>query len=123
METTYEFRTLNSKDIFPMANLLNKIGIRKFKEAFQNDELSKLMSGNKNLEAIGVTVAFDIAGIVLEALPNCENEIFDILTSVSNLKRKEIEALDMGTFFNMIVDFIKKPEFKDFMKVVSKLFK
>lgn len=123
METTYEFRTLTSKDIFPMARLLNKIGIRKFKEAFQNDELTKMMSGEKNVEAIGVTVAFDIAGIILEALPNCENEIFDMLTSVSNLKRKEIETLDIGTFFNMIVDFIKKPEFKDFIQVVSKLFK
>lgn len=123
METTYEFRKLNSKDIFPMSKLLNKIGIRKFKEAFQNDELTKLMSGEKNVEAIGVTVAFDLAGIILEALPNCENEIFDMLASVSNLKRKEIESLDMGTFFNMIVDFIKKPEFRDFISVVSKLFK
>ena len=29
----------------------------------------------------------------------------------------------MSEFIEMIVDFIKKPEFKDFFKVVSRLFK
>lgn len=36
---------------------------------------------------------------------------------------KDLEALDMVTFFEMIVDVFKKDEFKDFIGVVSKLFK
>lgn len=120
----YEFRTLCSKDIFPMVTLINKIGIAKFKDAFQSDGIQKIISGGeKNLEAIGISVAFELAGIVLEALPKCEDDIYNMLSNVSNVKRKELEKMDMGTFFEMIVDFIQKPEFKDFMKVVSKLFK
>ena len=126
MEETkiYEFRKLTSKDIFPMTKLINKIGVSRFKDAFQSDGIQKAISGGeKNLEAIGINIAFEIAGIVLEAIPNCEDDIFKMLESVSNLNRKELEKMGMGTFFEMIVDFIQKPEFKDFMKVVSKLFK
>ena len=36
---------------------------------------------------------------------------------------KEIAELDMVTFTEMIVAFFKKDEFKDFIGVVSKLFK
>ena len=123
-EKAYEFRTLCSKDIFPMTKLINKIGVKNFRDAFQSDAIQKALSGGeKNLEAIGINVAFELAGIVLEALPKCEDDIYDMLASVSNMKRKDLEKMEMGTFFEMIVDFIQKPEFKDFMKVVSKLFK
>ena len=35
----------------------------------------------------------------------------------------EIKALDAAVFFEMVMDFIMKDEFKDFIKVVSRLFK
>ena len=125
-EKNYEFRKLNSTDIFPMATLINKIGIRRFKEAFQNDEFRDALSGEDGddaLEKVGISVAFDVAGIVLEALPNCKNDIYGLLADVSNVEREELEKMEPAAFFEMIIDFIKKPELKDFMKVASKLFK
>ena len=118
-EKNYEFRKLNSTDIFPMATLINKIGIRRFKEAFQNDEFRDALSGEDGdnaLEKVGISVAFDVAGIVLEALPNCKNDIYGLLTDVSNVEREELEKMEPAAFFEMIIDFIKKPELKDFMK-------
>ena len=79
--------------------------------------------GDNALEKVGISVAFDVAGIVLEALPNCKNDIYGFLAAVSNVEREELEKMEPAAFFEMIIDFIKKPELKDFMKVASKLFK
>lgn len=125
-EKTYEFRKLNSTDIFPMATLINKIGIRRFKEVFRNDEFKNALDGETGenaLEEIGIGVAFDIASIVLEALPSCKSNIYSLLSDVSNIELEELEKMEPAAFFEMIIDFIKKPELRDFMKVASKLFK
>ena len=42
---------------------------------------------------------------------------------MSNVEREKLEKMEPAAFFEMIIDFIKKPELKDFMKVASKLFK
>ena len=118
MEKTYQFRELCSKDLFPMFKLLNKIGVREFKDCFQN-----VKKVGKDVEAVGMSVVFDIAGIIVANLPNCENEIYEMLANVSNLEKKDIQNMSMGAFVEMIVDFVKKPEFQDFFKVVSRLFK
>lgn len=125
-EKIYEFRKLNSTDIFPMATLINKIGIRRFKEVFRNDEFKNALDGETGenaLEEIGIGVTFDIAGIVLEALPSCKSNIYSLLSDVSNIELEELEKMEPAAFFEMIIDFIKKPELRDFMKVASKLFK
>jgi hypothetical protein len=45
-----------------------------------------------------------------------------MLSQTSNLSVKQVETLDFPTFTEMVIDFVKKPEFRDFIKVVSKLF-
>ena len=68
-------------------------------------------------------MGLEIANVILGNLPKCEKEIFQMLSQTSNLTEKQVRALDMVTFFEMVIDFIKKDEFRDFIKVVSKLFK
>lgn len=124
-ERKYEFRELCAEDMFPMFKLMNKIGIRQFKNAFQSPEIvaAAKKAANGDTESLGVSIVFDIAGIIIENLPNCESDIYTMLASVSNLEQQQIRKMNMAEFFEMIVDFIKKPEFKDFFKVVSRLFK
>lgn len=124
MEKSYEFRELCSKDIFPMFKILNKIGFKEFKNCFTSDDVKKAIGKNsKDVEAVGMTIVLDIAGIIIQNIGTCEDDIYVMLASVSNLDKKEIQNLPMGEFAEMIIDFIQKPEFKDFFKVVSKLFK
>ena len=131
MEETkvYELRKLESKDIFPMFRIISKIGIDEFKKCFSNDEIKDLIASKGEVEfdklasIVGVSVGFDIASIIVTNIPKCENEIYDFLASISDLKRKELEKLPMNIFLEMIIDLIKKEEFKDFFGVVSKLFK
>ena len=126
MENTavkWEFRELCSSDIFPVFRIMNKIGFKQFKECFQSDEVKAMAkSGKKDVASIGMTIFFDVAGIIIENISSCENDLYELLASVSNLSKEEIKKLSMADFAEMIIDFIKKPDFADFFKVVSKLF-
>ena len=94
---------------------------------FSSDEVKKMVaqSGKEgaDLNALGMSVAFDLAGILMTNIGSCKEDIYQFLAQLSGMSKKDIAALPMATFFEMIIDVIKKEEFKDFFQVVSKLFK
>ncbi len=125
----YTLKPLTSKDSFSMIKIIRKFGVGEFKKCFDPKLVGQIVNeqgevkGEKLASIVGVNIAFDVASIVLENLPNCEDEIYDFLTQISDMKRKDIEKMSMVTFFEMIVDVVQKEEFKDFFGVVSRLFK
>ena len=137
-EKPYELRELCAEDVFPMLSIIKKIGIKEFKECFSKETLEGIvdmfMNGakaeNKNendtLVAVGISIlpsVLDVADVLIGNIAKCENEFYKFLENISNLSIDQIKKLKMADFFEMIVDVVKKEEFKDFMKVVSRLFK
>ena len=136
----YEFRKLGSDDIFLMFKIISKIGINEFKACFNNESIQKTIKACFNNESIqktikdgkvdegsfgvvGVAVALDAANIILGNLHRCREEIYQMLANTSNLTIDEIRAEGNAIMFvEMVIDFVKKEEFSDFFKVVSKLF-
>lgn len=122
----YALRELKAKDIAPMASILSKIGLKEIKECFNPDDIQELASGKSAEEAaaaVGLTIFADIAGVIFDNYEKCQDDIFRLLASLSGKSKEEIASLPMDSFAEMIIDVIKKEEFKDFFKVVSKLFK
>lgn len=125
----YTLRNLTADDVFPMFRIISKFGIKEFKSCFESEDVKGLVhnmttgEANKNAEAVGIAIAFEIAGIVVANVDKCRDDIYLFLAGVSGMDKKAIAALPMVTFFEMIIDVIKKDEFKDFFQVVSKLFK
>ena len=115
METT--LRPLEAKDIAPMASILSKIGVKQFKDCFPTNVKSK------DMEAVGISVAFDMAGVILANYEKCQDDIFKFLASLSGMTKEEIEKLSLATFTEMVIAVVQKEEFKDFFSVVSKLLK
>ena len=128
-EKKYELRELQSKDVFPMFRIISKIGVKEFKSCLDTEEVKDAISKmankqeNANVEAVGMAVMLDIASVVISHIADAEADIYQFLSGLSGMSRKDLESLDMVTFFEMIVDVFKKEEFKDFIGVVSKLFK
>ena len=125
-ENKYTLRKLEAKDIAPMASILSKIGLKEVKNCFSPDDMKAIAGGEGGIEAVGavgISVAFEIAGVILGNYERCQNDVFSFLASLSGMDIKQIESLPLGTFAEMVFDVVKKEEFKDFMKVVSKLFK
>ena len=76
------------------------------------------------LASVGVGVAIDAFGLLLENLPKCEADIYQLLAQTSNLSVDTIKAPGNAVMFmEMIVDFLHKKEFGDFFKVAKKLLK
>lgn len=130
-EATYTLRSLQGADIFPMSAIIKKIGVKEFKNAFQDEEIKDLVksinSGEISKDAAanqaGMAVILNIVDVVLGNLPRAKKDIYKFLASLSGMKPDEVAALPMATFTGMVIDVIQKDEFKDFIKVVSRLFK
>lgn len=130
-EATYTLRSLQGADIFPMSAIIKKIGVKEFKNAFQDEEIKGLvqsinngdMSRDAAASQAGMGVILNIVDVVLGNLPRAEKDIYKFLASLSGMKPDEVAALPMATFTGMVIDVIQKDEFKDFIKVVSRLFK
>lgn len=130
-EKRYTFRKLSSPDIFLMLRIFGKIGVKELKNCFKGESLEMLIDAvdkngldGKAIAAIGVSVGFDGVDIILNNLPKCEQEIYQLLAQVADgsVTVDEIKE-DALLFMEMLADFIKKEEFPAFIKVVSKWFK
>lgn len=135
-EKPYKFRRLGSTDIFLISTIISKIGINEFMACLEGDSIKKLVSAFKNngdkndvsddnLYIMGALAGtLEIANVILGNLYKCEKEIYKLLSQTSNLTIEEITSEGNAVMFlEMVIDFIKKDEFMDFIKVVSKLFK
>jgi hypothetical protein len=125
-----------------MCKVIKAIGIKEFKACFENggvqEMIAQLAISNEqengeqenneqgdNSSAVvkaGISVALDLADVIIGNLPKCEDEIFQLLSKVSGMTEKAVRKMGFADFFGMIIDFIKKEEFRDFIKVVSRLF-
>lgn len=119
-EAKYTFRTLNSTDIFPVIRIVRKIGINKFKALFNSSDIQAVM-GNENAEMsdeAGISLMLELAQVVLDGLDDCEKDIFELLARTSDKTIEEIKNFDVVTFTEMLIDFFKKEELKDFLRAV-----
>ncbi|MFI3173122.1 MAG: hypothetical protein R3Y58_12260 [Eubacteriales bacterium] len=144
VEKPYTLRALAGKDVFPMSKIISKIGINEFTKAFESQEIRKLASSFfkkkdgetseevedateveeetvDNTMIVGIGIALEMANIILTNISACEMELYIFLSGLSGYSKEEVAELPMNVFLEMIVDVCRKEEFKDFIKVVSKL--
>lgn len=132
IEPVYTLRSLAAKDVFPMIDIISKIGINEFTKAFESNEIKKLISAftgegesedTEKLTIVGLSVALEIANTLLGHIGSCEHEIYAFLSGLSGMSKEDIAELPMNTFLEMMVDVFQKEEFKGFIGVVSKFIK
>lgn len=122
-------RTLKSSDLFIVVGILNKIGFKEMKKIFTPENLSllkdRVQGEDKDLDAssvLGFNIIMDVAQIVLDNLPKIEGDLYRFLGSLTDTTADEIRDLPLPDFADLLVQVIKKPEFPDFFKAVSRLF-
>lgn len=127
----YEFRKFTSQDIFTMVSILSKIGVNRIKDCFQNKEVQEMIKDLKDKEEMstedlnilgGGAFFLEVVQILLEGMPRCEEDMYKLLSNTSNLTIQQLKDMEGARFVEMIYDFVKKDDFVDFIKVVSKFF-
>ena len=127
----YTIRDLTSEDVFPMFTIISTIGVDQFTACFDSEEVRQMMKQMQKdgvdstalSTEVGIAVVMKIAQVLMKNLPSCKDDIYQFLSGLTGMTKKEIASLPMNTFFKMIIDVVKKDEFKDFIGVVSELFK
>ena len=125
----WKFRRLNAKDVFLLLPILKRIGINNLRKCWSGDIVQGIAAANKGkaydqqVDAATMGAMLEFGQVLIEGLDNCENEIFNLLEKTSNLSRAEIENLEFVELPSMIMDFVKKDEFKDFLKVAQSFIK
>lgn len=123
----YQLRELQACDVFTMAQIIKGIGIKEFKDAFAAEKFRGIKSndvaGDEMLRAIGIDVGIELAGIIIGNLPKCDHSVYKLISDLTSITPQEVEHMPFTDFFEIIVEIVKKREFEDFIKVVSKLFK
>lgn len=130
-EKNIELRKLNGGDIFPMAKIINKIGLKEFSSVFTSERLMNMVSnyskdGDKNLEqenieTIGLSAVMDIVGIIFDNLGKCREDLGKFLASLSGRDPKTFwEDCDFEEPLLILEALVKKPEFENFYRVVLK---
>ena len=125
----YTMRNLQATDIFSVVKILNGIGLKNVKEAIDFEEINKIRKGmtEENADVIssqvGLNVVMSLATVIIENLPKIENDLYNFIGSVIDVKAKDVAKMDMGEFMDTLITIIQKEEFKDFFKRASKLIK
>lgn len=116
-EKSYELRSLVAADMGAICKIITAIGIKEFKECFKVEDFQ---SGN--VEQVGFSVLFDLAGIIISNIPKAEEEIQTFLASLTCMKVAEIKKLPLADYGEMVMEVVMKEDFRDFFKRVMKLF-
>ena len=125
----YEMRKLQATDLFSVVKILNGIGLKNVREAINIDEINDVRKGMTEGNAdvitsqIGLNVVMSLATVILENLPKIENDLYNFIGSVIDVKPEDVAKMDMGEFMDVLITIIQKEEFKDFFKRASKLIK
>lgn len=130
MEPLYTFRKLKSTDTFLMFKIISKIGINEFTACLDSKSVKEMISKATGKETaddastvVGISVMLEVVNVLIGNLPKCEGEIYQLLADVSNLTVKQVKDMEFVPFTEMVLDFVQKEEFRDFVQAVSKRFK
>ena len=116
VERPYTLRKFKDGDLWPLLQILKKIGIKDCKEAFV-----QVASGEKTVKDIGILAAFDLADILIGNLTKVEEEVYSLYSDMSGIAADDIKAMEFGTLPLMIMDSFNEVKNTSFFKVLSKL--
>lgn len=130
----YTLRKFKDGDLFPLLNILKKIGIKDCKEAFiQVDTGDKTVkqdckeafiqvaTEDKTVKQVGILTAFDMADIFIGNLPKAEAEIYALYADMAGITVEQIKEMEFGTLPLMIYDSFHGVKNTSFFKVLSRL--
>ena len=112
----YTLRKFKDGDLFPLLNILKKIGIKDCKEAFM-----QVATGDETVKQVGILTAFDMADIFIGNLPKAETEIYALYADMAGITVEQIKEMEFGTLPLMIYDSFHEVKNTSFFKVLSRL--
>lgn len=125
-EKKYTLRELQADDFFTITTILGKIGVGEFKNLFTpeliNVAAAAVLDGDQSLqETVGYNVFFDAAGIILNNMEPRKHDVYRFVSDLTGIPAEKVGKLPITTFFEIIMNIVKKEEFRDFFGAALRL--
>lgn len=139
IEKPYTLRKLQDGDLYPLLQLLRKLGLKDFKNAFiekKNEYKQRINAFDPNLyetdaekakaiedfeENTGIDVFLDMADVMISKIETHKDSIYEFYSNLSGIQPEEIMKMEFGTLPLMIYDSFSEVKNTAFFKVLSKL--
>lgn len=139
IERPYTLRKLQDGDLYPLLQLLRKLGLKDFKDAFNAKKIERMQKINafnpdlyetdeekaKAIEdfekSTGYDVFFDMADVMISKIDTHKDAIYGFYSDLAGVAPEEIMQMEFGTLPLMIYDSFSEVKNTAFFKVLSKL--
>lgn len=135
VERPYTLRKFKDSDLYPLLQLLRKIGIKDFKNAitkslkkipnFNSDDYESEEEKEAALDKIqkeaGIDVVIDLSDFMISKIDSNKEDIYEFYSELSGIPSDEIKNMEFGTLPLMIYDSFREVKNTSFFKVLSKL--
>lgn len=116
-------RKLKGTDIFKVLRLLSKLGVKDLVlDMFGNTDLAKVKDAT-DVKLLADGKGANLMAVIFETLtdklPLIEDDLNQFLGDLTGNDAKEIADLEFGEYMQLIMDFFKKEELKDFFQQLS----
>lgn len=134
IERPYTLRKLADADLFPLLQLLRKLGIKDVKDAVMEaraknvfnpgeyeTEEEKKTAFFKFQEASGIDMMLNMADMLISKIDTHSDDIYAFFSNLAGVPADEIKQMEFGTLPLMIYDTFGEVKNTAFFKVLSKL--
>lgn len=122
VEKPYELYPLKADDLFLLIRVLKGVDLKRLAGVFANKvDVTDLEQAQKSIDDLGMDTVIECVGIIIDNLPNCKDDLYVFLASVSNLDEAQIANMPIGDFISMIKDVVTGSGFVDFFTQATKL--
>lgn len=118
-----EMRKLLAMDLFPLLNIIAKIGIKDLIKKFFEQRAEASKSEDKNLEEIGQQAIAELTEMLLMNVGRAKNEINTLLADLCGVEKSDVEKLPMDEYMGLLISFFTLPEFAASMNAIMSSFK
>lgn len=128
-KATYKLRTPTLDDLFPMVEIIKKIGFEEIEKCFSRENTEKIIAninsegGKADMNTVGYQIGTKIFGVIVRNLGVCKDDIYQLLSQLSGLTKSEVGALPLPTVWKMLKELINGDTFKDFFTDAAELAK
>lgn len=108
-EKPYTLRRLNGDDLWPVLSIVGKVLPDDMAPLFM-----EIVTGNKDVAEVGGVVIVRLISVIIKEIGKVKDEVYAFLTSVSGLKKDEIDALGLMAVPKMIWEIYNAEKNVDF---------
>ena len=130
----YNLRNLKDADLFPLLQLLRKLGVKeaieiykkyknnvKFNPADYKTEEEAKKALDELRESQGVDMMFEFAEFILSKIDTHSDSIYEFFSRLAGVPADDIKEMEFGTLPLMVFDCVSEVKNTSFFKVLFKL--